>query len=121
MNAQEYRERAEKLLTRSPYSGPDVRTIQQADVWARLAVSASISEAAEQADEQGAGLMAALAQVALSHFHCPKCHPVLTRGQTPAVCGAVIPPPIVGSGPERRCPDCRRQLPSHKASHRKGF
>lgn len=52
------------------------------------------------------------------HFHCPDCHPQLVRGSTPAICGVVIAPPIVGSGPTRKCPACRSALPAHKASHR---
>lgn len=60
-----------------------------------------------------------------AHFHCPKCDPVLVRGQTLAVCGAVIPEAIViprgePMPPRRKCPDCRQQLPEHNASHRKG-
>jgi hypothetical protein len=48
MTAAEYRKRAELLLrSRHPDDLPD-RTVRQADVWARLAVSASISETAAQ-------------------------------------------------------------------------
>lgn len=53
------------------------------------------------------------------HFHCPDCHPQLVRGTTPAICGATIPPAIVGRGPERKCPACKAALRSHKASHRR--
>lgn len=52
------------------------------------------------------------------HFHCPACHPQLVRGVTPAICGAVIPPPIVGNGPEHKCPPCKRLRRQHEASHR---
>jgi hypothetical protein len=55
----------------------------------------------------------------VSHFHCPDCHPVLTRGVTPAICGAVIPPPVVGNGPSRKCPGCKGSLSRHKAAHAK--
>ena len=54
----------------------------------------------------------------MSHFHCPDCHPQLQRGVTPAICGAVIPPPIVGNGPEHKCPPCKRLRRQHEASHR---
>lgn len=54
-----------------------------------------------------------------AHFHCPTCHPQLVRGTTPAICGQVIPPAIVGSGPEPKCPACKKALREHKASHRK--
>ncbi|GGO46436.1 hypothetical protein GCM10012287_16760 [Streptomyces daqingensis] len=48
MTAAEYRERAEALLTSRHHSELREQTIQQADVWARLAVSAAISETAAQ-------------------------------------------------------------------------
>ncbi|MBB4711180.1 endogenous inhibitor of DNA gyrase (YacG/DUF329 family) [Streptomyces luteogriseus] len=54
------------------------------------------------------------------HFHCPDCHPQLQRGVTPAICGATIPLPIAGNGPERKCPACARALRQHKASHKRG-
>lgn len=53
------------------------------------------------------------------HFHCPACHPQLVRGTTPAICGQVIPLPIVGNGPTHKCPACKAQLRRHKGSHRK--
>ncbi|MEU9611862.1 hypothetical protein OG337_28895 [[Kitasatospora] papulosa] len=59
-----------------------------------------------------------MAEPAGMHFHCPACHPVLERGTTPAICGAIIPPPIVGNGPTRKCTDCKNTLRKHKASHR---
>lgn len=52
------------------------------------------------------------------HFHCPACHPQLVRGVTRAICGAVIPPAIVGRGPERKCRGCKSGLRKHKASHK---
>lgn len=55
----------------------------------------------------------------MSHFHCPDCHPQLQRGVTPAICGEIIPPAIVGNGPERKCQPCKNSLPQHKASHRR--
>ena len=55
----------------------------------------------------------------MSHFHCPDCHPQLQRGVTPAICGEIIPPAIVGNGPERKCQPCKNSLRQHKASHRK--
>jgi hypothetical protein len=54
------------------------------------------------------------------HFHCPDCHPQLVRGVTPAICGQIIPPGVVGNGPERKCPACKGALRQHKASHGKG-
>ena len=59
------------------------------------------------------------ASVAKAHFHCPACHPQLQRGITPAICGDIIPPAIVGSGPERKCGPCKDSLRQHKASHRR--
>ncbi|MEU9523711.1 hypothetical protein [Streptomyces sp. NPDC048224] len=53
------------------------------------------------------------------HFHCPACHPQLLPGTTPAICGQVIPPPIVGTGPSHKCPACKSALRRHQASHRK--
>jgi hypothetical protein len=55
---------------------------------------------------------------AVAHFHCPTCHPQLVRGVTPAVCGAVIPPPIVGTGRAPKCGPCKSALRSHNANHR---
>jgi hypothetical protein len=52
------------------------------------------------------------------HFHCPTCHPELIRGVTPAICGSVIPPPVVGRGWAPKCRACKAALRSHKASHR---
>ena len=42
--------------------------------------------------------------LAVMHFHCPDCDPVLVRGTTRAICGHVIQPAIVGDGPQRKCP-----------------
>jgi hypothetical protein len=64
--------------------------------------------------------MAGLAVVLDEHFHCPDCDPVLVRGQTRVICGAIIPPPIVGSGPTRKCPPCKTTVRAHKRSHKKG-
>jgi len=54
-----------------------------------------------------------------SHFHCPDCDPQLVRGSTRAICGAVIPKPVVGNGPTRKCPRCERIRRQHEASHRR--
>jgi hypothetical protein len=35
-------------------------------------------------------------------------------GQTRAICGRIIPPPVVGNGPERKCPDCKANRRTHK-------
>ncbi|MFJ8594848.1 hypothetical protein [Streptomyces sp. NPDC093598] len=59
------------------------------------------------------------ASVPMTHFHCPDCHPQLKRGVTPAICGEIIPPAIVGTGPERKCQPCKGLLRQHKASHRR--
>lgn len=59
------------------------------------------------------------APVPNTHFHCPECHPQLQRGVTPAICGEIIKPAIVGNGPERKCQSCKRSLRQHKASHRR--
>jgi hypothetical protein len=56
--------------------------------------------------------------IADMHFHCPTCHPQLVRGSTPAICGAVIPPPIPGRGPTRKCAGCKSALRKHNASHK---
>jgi rubredoxin len=48
-----------------------------------------------------------------SHFHCPACGP-LVFGQTRAICGRIIPSPVVGNGPERKCPDCKANRRTHK-------
>ncbi|GAA1528454.1 hypothetical protein GCM10009730_42120 [Streptomyces albidochromogenes] len=61
-----------------------------------------------------------MATVLDSHFHCPDCHPQLVRGSTPAICGVVIPLAVVGSGPERKCPACKRARRQHKPGHKKG-
>ena len=53
------------------------------------------------------------------HFHGPDCHPQLQRGVTPAICGSIIPPGVVGNGPVRKCQPCKSSLRQHKASHRK--
>ncbi|MGW0312039.1 hypothetical protein [Streptomyces flavidovirens] len=60
-----------------------------------------------------------MATVLDNHFHCPDCHPTLQRGVTPAICGQVIPPAVVGSGPTRKCPPCKAARCSHKAGHKK--
>lgn len=54
------------------------------------------------------------------HFHCPTCHPQLQYGATPAICGQVIPAPVVGNGPVRKCPPCKASRRRHEASHKKG-
>ncbi|MEJ1200857.1 MULTISPECIES: hypothetical protein [unclassified Streptomyces] len=54
----------------------------------------------------------------ISHFHCPDCGP-LVFGVTRAVCGHVIPAPVVGNGPERKCPACKTAMRAHKTSHRR--
>jgi hypothetical protein len=52
LTAAEYRKRAVLLLrSRHPDDLPD-ETVRQADVWARLAVSASISETTTQTDAE---------------------------------------------------------------------
>ncbi|MFG3476450.1 hypothetical protein ACGF3K_14460 [Streptomyces sp. NPDC047980] len=51
------------------------------------------------------------------HFHCPDCHPQLVPGATPAICGRTIPAPVVGTGPVRKCPDCKSAIRSHKKTH----
>lgn len=51
-----------------------------------------------------------------SHFHCPDCGP-LVRGQTRAICGQIIPPPVVGNGPERKCPACKALRRPHRKDH----
>lgn len=50
------------------------------------------------------------------HFHCPACGP-LVYGVTRALCGEIIPPPVVGSGPVRKCPPCKAQVRAHKKGH----
>ncbi|MFH9816159.1 hypothetical protein [Streptomyces sp. NPDC017230] len=60
-----------------------------------------------------------MATVLTMHFHCPDCHPQIQPGATPAICGATIPAPVVGTGPARKCPACKAALRSHKASHRR--
>ena len=60
-----------------------------------------------------------MAAVLDMHFHCPDCHPQLQRGVTPAICGAIIPPAVVGSGSQRKCQTCKSLLRQHKASHRR--
>jgi endogenous inhibitor of DNA gyrase (YacG/DUF329 family) len=47
------------------------------------------------------------------HFHCPSCGP-LVFGQTRAICGEIITPPIVGDGPTRKCPPCKASVRTHK-------
>ncbi|NUK72119.1 hypothetical protein HRW23_22030 [Streptomyces lunaelactis] len=54
------------------------------------------------------------------HFHCPDCDPVLVRGTTRAICGHVIQPAIVGDGPQRKCPACKRVKRAHVAGHKGG-
>jgi hypothetical protein len=54
--------------------------------------------------------------VANSHFHCPACGP-LVFGRTRAICGRIIPPQTVGTGPERKCTDCKTALRTHKKKH----
>ncbi|MDF2710599.1 MAG: hypothetical protein K0R62_6251 [Nonomuraea muscovyensis] len=44
-----------------------------------------------------------MAAALVSHFHCPACGP-LALGKTRAICGQIIPPPVVGNGPTRKCP-----------------
>ncbi|MFD8426699.1 hypothetical protein ACFV1R_03725 [Streptomyces coelicoflavus] len=56
--------------------------------------------------------------VLVSHFHCPDCGP-LVFGTTRAVCGQVIPAPVAGNGPERKCPACKRARRAHLAGHRR--
>ncbi len=63
--------------------------------------------------------MSVTSTVLVSHFHCPDCGP-LAYGVTRAVCGQIIPPPVVGSGPSRKCPPCQAALRGHKADHKKG-
>jgi hypothetical protein len=58
-----------------------------------------------------------MAPVLDRHFHCLDCDPQFRPGVTRAICGRVIPAPVVGRGPTRKCPDCRKTLRSHKASH----
>jgi len=53
------------------------------------------------------------------HFHCPGCNPVLVRGTTRGICGQVIPLPVVGNGPQRKCPACKRIERAHTKSHKK--
>ncbi|SED30232.1 hypothetical protein SAMN05216532_4126 [Streptomyces sp. 2231.1] len=53
------------------------------------------------------------ARVLISHFHCPVCGP-LVFGVTRAVCGQVIPAPVLGNGPERTCPACKKALRNHR-------
>ncbi len=52
-----------------------------------------------------------------AHFHCPDCGP-LAFGVTRAICGQVIPAPVVGDGPSRTCPPCKAALRAHQAGHR---
>lgn len=52
------------------------------------------------------------------HFWCDRCGP-LVHGETRAICGAVIPVQVAGSGPERKCPACKTAMRQHKASHRR--
>ncbi|MEU9224843.1 hypothetical protein AB0D40_10805 [Streptomyces massasporeus] len=61
---------------------------------------------------------AARTNVPNSHFHCPDCGP-LVFGVTRAICGHVIPAPVVGDGPERKCPACKAALRGHQRSHRR--
>ncbi|MEJ1196928.1 MULTISPECIES: hypothetical protein [unclassified Streptomyces] len=56
--------------------------------------------------------------VLISHFHCPDCGP-LVFGTTRAICGQIIPAPVTGNGPERRCPACKAARRAHQASHRR--
>lgn len=58
-----------------------------------------------------------MAAVLDEHFHCPDCGP-LVRGTTRAICGQVIPAPIVGNGPTRKCGGCKSALRAHKKGHR---
>lgn len=60
-----------------------------------------------------------MAAVLDSHFHCPACGP-LVYGQTRAICGQVIPAPMVGNGPSRKCAACKTALRAHNASHQEG-
>ncbi|WP_371556123.1 hypothetical protein OG416_18015 [Streptomyces longwoodensis] len=53
-----------------------------------------------------------------AHFHCPQCGPLVFR-VTRAICGQSIPAPVVGDGPERRCPGCTAALRTPGASHRR--
>ncbi|MFF6808709.1 hypothetical protein ACFZAG_02260 [Streptomyces sp. NPDC012403] len=53
-----------------------------------------------------------------AHFHCPDCGP-LVFGVTRAICGQVIPAPVVGDGPERKCPACKAARRAHRAGHRR--
>lgn len=59
-----------------------------------------------------------MAAVLDEHYHCPACGP-LQYGATRAVCGQVIPAPVVGNGPTRKCTPCKAALSAHKASHRR--
>jgi hypothetical protein len=59
-----------------------------------------------------------VATVLDEHFHCPICGP-LVFGVTRAVCGQVIPAPVIGNGPTRKCPGCKSGLRAHKADHKK--
>jgi hypothetical protein len=58
-----------------------------------------------------------MAAVLGEHYHCPACGP-LAYGVTRAICGQVIPAPVVGNGPTRKCPACKTALRAHKASHK---
>ncbi|MFD9464342.1 hypothetical protein [Streptomyces sp. NPDC060027] len=60
-----------------------------------------------------------MAAVLDAHFHCPTCDPVLVRGQTRAICGQVIPLPVVGNGPVRKCPPCNATRRAHEKGHRR--
>jgi hypothetical protein len=55
----------------------------------------------------------------LSHFHCPDCDPVFIPDRTRAICGTVIPAPVIGNGPDIRCLACKQKLTDHQASHRR--
>jgi hypothetical protein len=57
-----------------------------------------------------------MAAVLDSHFHCPDCGP-LVYGQTRALCGQVIPAPVVGNGPTRKCPACKNLRRTHRKDH----
>ncbi|WP_191971486.1 hypothetical protein [Streptomyces luteolifulvus] len=52
------------------------------------------------------------------HFHCPKCHPELVVGATPAICGRTIQHLVLGAGRERKCASCKQKRRDHEQSHR---
>lgn len=58
-----------------------------------------------------------MAVVLVSHFHCPACGP-LVHGKTRAICGEIIPSPVVGNGPTRKCPACKTLRRTHRKDHR---